>query len=210
MSEESHLSIALRAYKDRFLALPWIYDNLRPLIVGGIDLRGLAAFCSIGPSDRVFDLGCGTAQLLKYLRFGQYLGVDLDPAALKRAARFSSPHIRFLPGNGWDAAFRDLSPTVALMIGVVHHVSDEDFCLIIDRLRVCAASLQRIIAFEVSYFPRAFFNNFMSRLDRGCHVRRPEEYERLFGLCGLRIQRSGILPTRLGYVRYIGYHLAFA
>jgi SAM-dependent methyltransferase len=210
MSGESHLNIALRAYKNRFLALPWIYDHLRPLIVGGIDLHGLAAFCSIGPSDRVFDLGCGTAQLLKYLRCEQYLGVDLDLAALRRASRFASPNIRFLPGDGWDTAFRELSPTVALLIGVVHHVSDEDFLLMIDRLRACAGSLQRIVALEVSYFPRAFFNNFLSRLDRGCHVRRPEEYEELFGHCDLRIQRKGILPTRLGFVRYVGYHLAFA
>lgn len=51
------------ASKNRFLANPWVYDVLRPLAVGGIDIAAIARFCEVGETDRVFDLGCGTASL---------------------------------------------------------------------------------------------------------------------------------------------------
>lgn len=51
------------ASKNRFLANPWVYDVLRPLAVGGIDIAAIARFCEVDESDRVFDLGCGTASL---------------------------------------------------------------------------------------------------------------------------------------------------
>jgi len=83
--------MTLRDWKNRFLGTPWVYDTLRPLVVGGLDLGVLARFCATQPGDRIFDLGCGTAQLVSHLRFERYLGVDLDPVALARAARIASP-----------------------------------------------------------------------------------------------------------------------
>lgn len=197
----------LRELKDRLLAIPWVYDNVRPLMVGGLDLRILAEFCGISENDRVFDLGCGTAQLLQHLKCSHYLGVDLDPSALARAYRFSGPHTRFHSGADWEASYRDLRPTVALMIGVVHHVPDNEFREIADRLWTQADSLRRIVTIDVSYFEGMLINNLMSRLDRGRHVRKPEEYENLFLRCNMRVTLSRILPTTLGYVRYVGYYL---
>ena len=198
----------LREFKDRILALPWVYDSVRPLAAGGIDLKLLASFCGLSPEARVFDLGCGTARLLEYLPCEQYLGSDLDPRALGRAARLSSDKVRFIQGDTWDDAYRSIRPTVVLMIGVVHHVSDEAFASIIDRLRRIDPPPGRLVTIDVSFFPGRAVNNLLSRLDRGRHVRRPSEYERLFEGCRLRILRRDILPTRMGYVRYVGYHLA--
>ncbi len=197
----------LRAFKDRLLAAPFVYNHIRPIVVGGLKLQTLADFCDISSDDRVFDLGCGTARLLKYLHCARYLGADMDPVAIANASRFATPDIQFIAGDGWDAACREFCPTVALMIGVVHHVSDESFQILVDRMRSSSDALRRLTTIEVTYFPKAGFNNLMSRLDRGRNVRKPEEYERLFDRCGLRIIRTEILPTRLGLVRYVGYHL---
>jgi SAM-dependent methyltransferase len=192
--------------KDRILAIPWVYDHVRPLVVGGLDLPELGRFCGIRKTDRVFDLGCGTAQLLDHFTCEQYLGVDLDAAALEKASRKSSGRVRFMQGDAWDAAYRELRPTVALMIGVVHHISDADFGSLVDRL-LAADSLERIVTIEVTYFRRRLLNNLLSRLDRGRHVREVGRYEELFAGCGLRISRKEILSTRAGYVSYIGFQL---
>lgn len=196
----------VRHLKDRFLAVPWVYDKLRPLVAGGIDFQSLAAFCQTEQHDRVFDFGCGTGQLLPFLRFSDYVGVDLDVSALQRAARFTAPNVRFAEGDSWDGIYRDLNPTVALMIGVVHHLSDADFKSVLKRLTL-PGLLPRIVTVDVSYFPGRPLNNLLSRMDRGRHVRAPQEYERLFRQSGLRVTCAEVLTTRLRYVQYAGYQL---
>jgi SAM-dependent methyltransferase len=201
--------MTLRNWKNRFLGTPWVYDTLRPIVVGGLDLGALARFCNTTPGERIFDLGCGTAQLVGHLRFDRYLGVDLDPVALSRASRLASPRIRFLEGDGWDGEFSSMNPTCILMIGVVHHLPDDAFGNLVGRLRAGDPQRRRLIAIDVTYFTGMPVNNLLSRLDRGRHVRDVESYRRLYGAWGLRIARKEELPTRAGYVRYIGFDLRF-
>lgn len=203
-------AMSLLGWKDRLLSQPWIYDGLRPLVVGGLDLGVLGDFCEIRRSDRVFDLGCGTAQMLGHLSCDRYLGVDLDEAALAKASRRSTDRIRFLAGDAWDSRYTELQPTVVLMIGVVHHLSDGELERVIRRLSTSAHTLDRIVAIDVTYFRGRVLNNLLSRLDRGRYVREVEEYEQLYARCGLKILRRGILHTRMRYVSYIGYHLGFS
>ncbi len=198
--------MSVRKLKDRLLAVPWVYDTLRPLVAGGIDFESLATFCRVDSNDRVFDFGCGTGQLLPFLRFSAYVGVDLDASALQRASRLAAPNARFAQGNGWDGIYRDLNPNVVLMIGVVHHLSDDDFRSVVKRLTPVGC-LPRIVTVDVSYFHGWILNNILSRLDRGRYVRSPRAYELLFRQTGLRVVRTEILPTKLRYVRYVGYHL---
>jgi len=201
--------MSLRSAKDRFLGAPWVYDTIRPLVVGGIDHQDLARFCGIGKTDRVFDLGCGTGQLLSHIHCDKYLGVDLDSYALERAHRFSTDRVRFLEGDDWDNAYRELGPTVVLMIGVVHHLPDEAFQSIVRRLRQSLRTPPRIVTFDVAFFPGALINNLFSKFDRGKHVRNTQDYEKLFKNNQLEITSRETLFTRLRYVRYIGYHLTF-
>src|SRR5687767_6758944 len=199
--------MSLIELKDRVMGIPWVYDTVRPLVVGYIDHEALARFCAVVPTDRVFDLGCGTAQLFPYLKCQRYLGVDLDAQALQRASRYAGPTARFMQGDSWDDAYRELDPTVVLMMGLVHHISDEDFRSVVRRLKSGAVSLRKIVTFDSSYFPGSVVNNLLSRMDRGKYVRKPPAYEALFTQSGLRVTRKEILSTRLRYARYIAYHL---
>lgn len=202
--------MSLLASKNRFLAIPWVYDVLRPLAVGGIDIGALARFCDIRETDRVFDLGCGTASLLGYLTCASYLGADLDGAALARAARLARGEARFIHGDGWDQALRDHRPDVVLMMGLVHHLSDAGVRSIVDRLLRHQETPPRIVTMDISFYRGRWLNNAFSRLDRGAYVREPEAYDALFRHCGLEIRRREFVETRLGWVRYVGYHLSAA
>jgi SAM-dependent methyltransferase len=197
----------VRNLKDRFLSIPWVYDRIRPLAIGGLDYGEIARFCGVSDADRVFELGCGTGSLLQFLKCRKYLGADTDSAALQRARRFSSPSIRFLEGNSWDQACEELNPTVILMIGLVHHLSDEDFQSVVSRIRRAVRGPLRIVSFESTFLPRHVISNLLSALDRGRYVRTPEAYAALFQKNGLRVIRKQIIPTRLRHARYIGFHL---
>jgi SAM-dependent methyltransferase len=198
--------MTLREIKDRILAIPWVYDTLRPLAAGGIDFASLASFCAATPEDRIFDLGCGTGQILPHLEFQAYLGVDLDASALDRASRHAAPNIRFIEGDGWDRLYLELNPTLVLMVGVVHHLSDDAFRAIAGRL-LASDSLKRVATVDVTFFPGQRINNLLSRMDRGRFVRESQAYESLFLASGFRVVRRAILPTKLRTVRYLGYHL---
>jgi SAM-dependent methyltransferase len=199
--------MTIREWKDRIVGNPWIYDNIRPLVAGWIDLNSLAQFCSITPEDRVFDLGCGTGQLVQYFRCEQYVGVDTDQNAIKKASQHSTLNMHFVLGDDWDATYRELHATIVIMIGLLHHLPDSGFASIISRLRAVSQALPRIVTIDISYFPHMYLNNLLSRMDRGQYVRRPEEYERLFKENGLRLLGREFIPTRLRYVRYVGYQL---
>src|SRR5436309_3739409 len=127
--------MGLRELKDRIASVPWVYDTLRQAAIGGLSYVELARFSQVAHSDRVFDLGCGTGQLAQHLCCAKYLGVDLDSSALQRARKFASENFRFMEGDEWDDACRDLDPTVVLMIGLVHHVPDDAFQALVQRLR---------------------------------------------------------------------------
>ena len=94
------------------------------------------------------------------------------------------------------------------MMGLVHHLSDDGFRSLVDRLLRDQETPPRLVTMDVSYFRGRWLNNVFSRLDRGAHVREPEGYDALFRQCGLEIRRRGFVETRLGWVRYVGYHLA--
>jgi len=196
----------LRTLHERFLATPFVYDYIRPLAAGGIDFAAIARFCAVAPHERVFDLGCGTAPLLPHLRCAAYLGVDPDPVALARASRFASARVRFAHGHDWESELRRFRPDVMLLLGVVHHLSDEAFAGIVDR---AGGIPRRIVTMDVSYYPDLPLNNLLSSLDRGTFVREPEAYARLYRGCGLSVDRRGFVHTRLGYVRYVGFHLSW-
>jgi SAM-dependent methyltransferase len=197
----------IRDIKDRFLSVPWVYDTLRPLVIGGLDYGEVARFCAVNPQDRVFEIGCGTGRLIPFLNCRSYLGVDTDSGALRRARRFSSPTVRFVEGDFWDHACQELNPSVVLMIGLVHHIPDEVFRSMVARLEQNADKLPRIVSFESTFLKGHPVSNLLSVLDRGRYVRTPAAYEALFARTGLRITHREIIATRLGHARYIGFHL---
>ncbi len=94
------------------------------------------------------------------------------------------------------------------MIGAVHHLADLEFHTVIRRFRQLNGAPPRLVTIDVTYLPGRRLNNLLSRMDRGRHVRQPGEYEELFRQNTLGVTKREILPTRLGYVRYLGYHLS--
>jgi SAM-dependent methyltransferase len=80
------------------LGSPFVYDQIRPRVVGGIDMAPLYAMLGSEAQRVVLDVGCGTGDALTHLTaLDAYLGIDTDPVAIESARRRygSRPNVRF-------------------------------------------------------------------------------------------------------------------
>jgi SAM-dependent methyltransferase len=186
----------LSLYK-KILGNPFVYDRIRPLVVGGIDMRRLYELLREGAERRVLDVGCGTGDALRYLvGFEAYLGIDTDPVAVDAArARYGErPGVRFERKMLEPADVEAFAPTAVVLSGVLHHLSDDEAIHLFQTVRA-AKSLVRIATSDIVFIPGKHFNNTLARLDRGRHCRKPEGYEALARQGGFAVERSETMSS---------------
>lgn len=196
----------------RILGHPFVYNQIRPRVVGGIDASPIYERLSAGPSDTVLDLGCGTGIALDYLNgFASYLGVDVDEVAIRHARERHGgrSNVRFECKLLDESDVRELSPTHIVMGGLLHHLSDDDALSLLGMVKA-SPRLVRIVTNDIVFLPGEFVNNLFARLDRGRFCRKKAEYEALVQSAGYSLDESRVFrshPTR-GRVQYLLMSLA--
>lgn len=194
------------SFYQRLLGTPFVYNRVRPLAVGGIDMSPFYRRVGATPDAVVLDVGCGTGDALRYLHeFRSYLGVDTDPVAIRFAEqRFGTqPHVAFECRHCKDEDIQRLQPTDVLLCGVLHHMPDDvaDGLL---RLAAGSPQLRRIVTSDIVFLPKEPLSNLFARLDRGRFCRRPEDYVALAEAAGLRVKESEVVRChpRTGLAKY--------
>ncbi len=184
------------ALYQRLLGLPFVYDRIRPFVVGGIDWTPLYRNLGAGPEDIVLDVGCGTGIAHEYLSgFSAYFGFDTDPVAIRAAsARAAGPTVHYECRMLTPADVARIRPTRVILGSLLHHLSDGE-CL--DLLRGCAAvsSVRRIATSDVVYLPGEHVSNLLAFFDRGKFVRKRAAYLALPARAGLRVVRDEIVRS---------------
>jgi SAM-dependent methyltransferase len=181
----------------RLLGIPFVYNRVRPFVVGGIDMSPLFRNLDAGAGDVVLDVGCGTGMALDHLRdFSAYHGFDTDPVAIgfARKQNRSGDRVRFEQRAVTADDVAAIRPNRVILSGLLHHLSDDDARGL---LRSCAAvpSVQRIATSDVVYLPGEHVSNFLAWMDRGKHVRRPPAYRDLATGAGLRVVSDEIVRS---------------
>lgn len=191
---------------DRFLGHPWVFDHIRPLVVGGIDMAPAYQELGTGPSSVVLDIGCGTGNALTHLRqFGRYIGLDTDPVAIAHASarHAGNPNVQFEARRATPADLTESGVTHVSMVGLLHHLDDTEAAGLLEMVRRSRA-LERAVTLDIVYLPGRPYNNLLASLDRGQFCRTPAGYEALVRASGLQLRRSYSVrshPTR-GLVQY--------
>lgn len=192
---------------DRILGHPFVYNQVRPRVVGGIDASPIYEQLRAGPEDTVLDLGCGTGIALDYLgNVESYLGVDVDEVAIRYARERHGRRrgVRFECKWLSEEDVRDLSPTHVVMGGLLHHLNDDD-ALSLLRMVQASKRLVRVVTNDIVFLPGEFVNNLLARLDRGRFCREKAAYEALVQRAGFSLRESRLVrshPTR-GLAKYL-------
>jgi len=118
------------AGRDFFLPL---YDPIVKLLGGGAAREALLAQAAIRPTDRVFDLGCGTGTMAVAIKQqfpqAEIVGFDPDPKALARARQKAAREalaIQFDQGFGDQLPYPAASFDRALSSFMFHHLAAEE------------------------------------------------------------------------------------
>ncbi len=178
---------------------PAVFNAYQAVVDGGKG-RQIRRFLADVPFTSVVDVGCGTGNWAT-LTTGTYLGIDASPSFIAGCRRryAGDPQRRFLLG---DAAALDLDASfdLALLVSVLHHLSD--------------AEVQRLVPWVVRY-ARFFFvldlfpvpwnpvSRLLYTLDRGDHIRTPQrQKDLLLGAGELRLVKEGAYFCPNGLYRH--------
>jgi SAM-dependent methyltransferase len=191
---------------ERVLGHPWVYEHIRTLVVGGIDMSGAFQLLACDERAVILDVGCGTGDALTHLGdFAAYIGVDTDPVALEHArTRYPDrANVRFecRPCNADDFSATPVSHVS--LVGLLHHLSDAQALELLAWMAECP-TLVRAVSLDIVYLDGRWYNNLLARMDRGRYCRTSAGYVELARDAGLHVQSQRIVrchPTR-GLVDY--------
>ncbi|WP_250628521.1 class I SAM-dependent methyltransferase [Pinirhizobacter soli] len=166
----------------RILSMPIIYDTFQ-LMVGGVAARRRVCEQYVVPlaPRTVADVGCGTAELLKYLPADiSYFGFDLSSSYIEAAKvrHEGRPNSTFI-----CADLNEIEPgtipasDLAIVFGVLHHINDDSARRLLAGLHDRLAPGGRVLCIDPAYIDdQAWIARQLIVRDRGQNVRRPDEY----------------------------------
>lgn len=164
------------------LSHPIVYDTLQNFL-GAKKFRAFFSESMIRSrySDRILDLGCGTAEILDFMPEVEYIGYDISSQYIEAAKRRFGPRGNFEARIATeDEVSRGVPFDIVLALGVLHHLDDETAVTL---MRTAHAALKpggRLVTldpvFEGGQSPLA---RFLISKDRGQNVRDQAGYENL-------------------------------
>lgn len=134
---------------------------------------------SFREDDRILDFGCGTGKYCTFFNPRNYIGIDVSDKNLGIARR-NYPEYRFFklqngPQNH-QLNFKDRYFQFILILGVFHHISNDDLKIILVELRRLLKENGKIFLLEpILSETSKRLNKWMQFVDRGKHFRREKD-----------------------------------
>jgi SAM-dependent methyltransferase len=144
---------------------------------------------------RSLDLGCGPGAFADVFLGDDYVGVDLNARYIEHARRTRKG--TFLVSDGRKVDLPDGRFDQILIFGLLHHLPDDDVRAVLAESTRLLAPGGRILAIEdIPAISRLnLVGHLIHNVENGEHIRPAEEYRRLYGEGGRRIEREEILQS---------------
>lgn len=128
---------------------------------------------------KLLDIGCGMGKIAGRMPQVKYTGVDISELYIA-SARKHYPHAEFIVGNAVNVLLPEQHFERVIMLGVLHHLNDEEAGIIIQRISKLLSPGGRAIFLEPCFVDNQhFFARWMLKNDRGQYVRNQAGYELL-------------------------------
>ena len=130
--------------------------------------------------DRVIDIGCGTADILEHLPVLDYVGFDPSQRYVDDARARFGDRGTFVTAAAEHFEATGADRTMAMAIGVLHHMNDESVTEVFELARSVLEPGGRLVTIDPALVDgqHPIARLLVSR-DRGQHVRDPEHLRRL-------------------------------
>ena len=157
------------------LDVPFLFD-LNQVILDGGKRAPVNKFLQDVAYETILDLGCGTGAW-SYLTREKYVGLDYSRPFIEGCRRQfgSDPRKSFMVGDV-ETLESQMSFDLALMMSVLHHLSDDQANALMERLSRVATRLLVMDLIPIEYNP---LSKFLYNIDRGDHIRTTDEQRRV-------------------------------
>lgn len=180
----------------RFLSRPAISIVLRKIVELNFFMqkRFIRRFLlPLAGNDRILDIGCGTGEFSPFFPREQYTGLDIDLVNIAYARAHYDRE--FILGNATSLPFPDRSFTKALVVGVFHHLDDQNAQKMMSEIirAVRPGGTMLVIEDTKNDFP---LTKLMHAMDQGAHIRTVAQWKDFFSrqarVEAFRTFRSGV------------------
>ncbi len=135
--------------------------------------------------DRILDIGCGPADILKFLNDVDYVGIDSNERYIQSAIQEYGSKGRFLySAIGVDELSFDCTFDIIMANGVLHHLNDEDAVSLFATAQKYLERSGRLITIDPCLLDKqSSVVRFQFSRDRGKFIRTRDEYMKLASAC---------------------------
>jgi len=168
--------------RSRLLKVPLVYE----ILTNGLGKPGgrewlVNEVIRAEPGMRVLDVGCGTANILNFLPEVTYVGIDHNPDYIAKARQVFESRGTFIAVDVNDDAFRQVgSFDRVIMLGVLHHLNDNECTRLMQSVFKCMAPTAKLITFDNALVKHQHVvARLLAKADRGRFSRSPEGYRAL-------------------------------
>ena len=168
-------NLSLKTLLDR----PALY-NLSQRLLGGSSAHYIYVNKYVKPdiNDRILDIGCGAADILRFLPAVEYLGFDINPRYINSARKKFGSRGTFLCRRVSKNAIGKTSAfDIVLACGVLHHLDDNDALQLFELTKIALRKGGRLVTLDGCYINgQSRIAQYILSRDRGQHVRTKEGY----------------------------------
>ncbi len=164
---------------DKMAAYPPLFIFLRRILENDFVGEKAVIRRELPINGRTLDVGCGTGELSPLFENRGYVGIDISPAYIGFAQKKYPAAFKVMDATRLD--FTDSSFDNALIVGVLHHMDDETAHAVLRELHRILTPDGRLLVLEDVLLPQTHpVGRLIHRLDKGDHIRRRQDYRRLF------------------------------
>jgi SAM-dependent methyltransferase len=189
----------------RWLKVPFVYNAFQAAVgANALRRRFIQNHVRAKSGDKVIDIGCGSAQVLKFLPEVNYIGFDVNPDYIAFARRTYGSKGTFIVGDTQsvrgDSRFKDAD--IVMAIAVLHHLDDEEAAHCIQFAYDALKTKGRFICHEPCWTPnQGAISKYVMSNDRGRNIRTEQQYRQLAAKAFKRVDTwVDMKPMRIPYV----------